>query len=223
MTKLEFEEFFLNDLKGRWPKWDPTPAMLEDWFSILRYHTPDVAKQAIQEHRLGDKSTRWEPQLRDVKKRLWQLSKRAGSDDVLGTTYFAYVRCLEPPAGHPEWQDEEWLSLERFERSRATDKRYVASYAERRAAAVQQEEGGRWCGVVRPDGQMPPGFPTLEKEEARQCVEQHCRNGPNTAARRYLLGASGSMRPVLKTVESVAKREIDKAADELNEDRWEFG
>jgi len=98
----------------------------------------------------------------------------------------AQQRCLEAPAGHPEWEGDEWLVLDRFESSRSSDQAYVSTFAYDRAKTVEELEGGHWCGVVRPDGQVPESYPALLGLEAKQWVEDHVRNGPNTAGRRFL-------------------------------------
>jgi len=76
--------------------------------------------------------------------------------------------------------------LDRFEPSRSSDQAYVSTFASDRAKIAEELEGGRWCGVVRPDGQVPESYPDLMGLEAKQWVEDHARKGPNTAGRRFL-------------------------------------
>ena len=186
MTYNEFTTFVEQEMRTRWPRWDPAEALLEDWYAILRYATPQMAREAIQEHRLSEKAIAFEPKAHEVKKILCRLRKaqRRGSAEAL--CYRPYIRCLEAPAGHPEWEGDEWLVLDRFEPSRSSDQAYVSTFASDRAKTAEELDGGRWCGVVRPDGQVPESYPDLRGPEAKQWVEDHVRNGPDTAGRRFL-------------------------------------
>jgi hypothetical protein len=75
MTRSEFNEFVDAELRGRWPKWEPTPSVLDDWYRLLRYHSLPVATEAVQEHRVSDKANAFEPQINWVAK--W-LREHAG-------------------------------------------------------------------------------------------------------------------------------------------------
>ena len=54
------------------------------------------------------------------------------------------------------------------------------------AKIVGKQEGGKWCGVVWPDGQGPEGHPNLRGREAEAWVVDHILNGPDGPGRRFL-------------------------------------
>jgi hypothetical protein len=114
--------------------------------------------------------------------------------------YTPWVMCLTAPEDHPSWQGREWVRLDRFSTKRCTDKDYVAQYAHDIAAAIQEVHGGQWCGVVRPEGQIPENQPFLQKEEARKWAEAHILDGPEGPGRRFLMSRPGALVPVLKTL-----------------------
>ena len=62
----------------------------------------------------------------------------------------------------------------------------MSNLAGRIAAEVQGREGGRWCGVVRPEGQAPDSYPDLIGREAKRWAGEHIRNGPDGPGRRFL-------------------------------------
>lgn len=127
---------------------------------------------------------------------------------VMPTPWEPYVRCLEAPAGHPSWQGREWLRYDKFQRPRCCDKNYVAQYAHDIAKAIEQVEGGLWCGVIRQEGTRPEWMPVLWRTAAREWVEAHVLDGPQGAARRMLEAGRGkSLTPTLKAVEPVAPRQ----------------
>jgi len=204
MTRIEFNEFVAQELRGRWPKWDPTEAMLGDWWSLLRYHSVDVARSVVQEHRISEKARVFEP-LIGVVARALRNRRRGPVAEIV--RYDPWIRCLEAPADHPDWAGQEWVRLDAFRRSCAADKAYVVQYAGDVAAIVQQREGGRWCGVCRPDGQIPQGQPELHGQEAQDWAIEHIRNGPDGPGRRWLK----SRQPVLM---SAAEAPRPKYADQ---------
>jgi len=66
MTYNEFKVFVAQEMQSRWPRWDPAPALLEDWYAILRYASPLIARQAVQEHRLSERASAFEPKAHEV-------------------------------------------------------------------------------------------------------------------------------------------------------------
>jgi len=193
MTRIEFNQFVADDMKGRWPKWDATDAILEDWWSVLRYHSIDVARSAVQEHRVSDRARVFEPIIGAVV----NILRRRGRGPVAEVERFdPWIRCLEPPAEHPDWAGKEWYRTDGFRRNDNHDKAYVAQVASDIAALVEQREGGRWCGVVRPLNQPPEDQPQLQGRQAREWAEDHVRNGPEGPGRRWLC----DRRPLLKSV-----------------------
>jgi len=186
MTYNEFKAFMAQEMRTRWPRWDPAEALLEDWYAILRYASPQIARQAVQEHRISEKASPYEPNLYEVRKALQRLHRSQKRATANVPCYRPYIRCLDAPTGHPEWEGDEWLVLDRFEPSRSSDFAYVSTFASDRAKIVEEHEGGRWCGVVRPDGQVPQSHPELMGPEAKQWVEDHVRKGPDIARRRFL-------------------------------------
>ena len=91
MTKLEFETFVTHEIQGRWPKWDPSPVVLDDWYAILRPHSVAVAREAILEHRIGEKANQFEPKIQEVRKLLRQWSTHIGQAVEL-VYYDAWIR-----------------------------------------------------------------------------------------------------------------------------------
>lgn len=187
MTKIEFNTFIEREIQGRWTKWQPSEAQLDDWWRILRYHTMDVAKEAIQQHRLDEKSTVFEPKIHAVAKLLRAARKPSGKA-VEKARYEPWVRCIVAPAEYPDWEDQEWLWLEGgFRRSDVADKDYVTRFAQAAAAHITNIEGGRWCGVVRPEGQGSEES-ELTGRAAKQAAMEHALNGPRGAAHEYAKG-----------------------------------
>ena len=106
----------------------------------------------------------------------------------LPTTLYPWIRCLTAPAEHLEWQDQEYLRLDFYCTQYAADQNRVATMAQLAAKAVQDAHGGSWCGVVRPDGQIPDNHPELERGEAKRWAEDHIKNGPESVGKRFLEG-----------------------------------
>lgn len=204
MTKLEFDTFVAEQLQGRWPKWQPTAAMLHDWYAILRYHSLDVATAAVQEHRLSERAVVFEPKINEVAKVL-KRHRHKPATGQLGPLYVPWVRCIEAPQDHPEWQGREWVRLEyRFSGS-ANNRQHVAEAAERTAREIQQDHGGRWCGVVRPDGQVPESSPESGGQAAREWVEGHSSDGPDGPSRRFVPRRHGKYIEAVVAARSIPK------------------
>lgn len=185
MTRNEFNAFVEDQLRARWPKWQPTPALLDDWYSVLRYHSTEVATTAVQDHRLSDKATAFEPKIYEISKLL--AHNRSGSDIAqLGSVWVPWVRCLAGPPEHLDWQGREWVRLEYRFSGQANNRRHVSQAAARSAAEIQATYGGQWCGVARPEGQLPEIQPDLQRTEAREWVERHILDGPDGPGRRFL-------------------------------------
>lgn len=189
MTQMEFETFVSDDLKGRWPKWEPSPAILSDWYDLLRYHSVEGCRQAVRDHKGSATAIAVEPKIHEVRKLLRAAEVRRVAVD-LATPLVPWVRCVEAPADHSEWQDREWVRLEHRMTSCIANHRHVAEAASRAAADIQAKHGGKWCGVVRPDGQLPAGFDRLSDAEARAQVRRDILDGPDGPERRFVLGLS---------------------------------
>lgn len=185
MTQMEFETFVADELQGRWPKWQTTRALLEDWYSVLRYYTVEQCTQAVQEHRLSDAAIAFEPKIQDVRRLLRKVDRKASI--AAGVPLVPWVLCVEAPAAHPEWQGQEWLRIEHRSTACITSQAHVSEAASRAAWDIQRREGGKWSGVVRPEGQLPPDHERLERQEAAAWVRQHILTGPDGPGRRSLL------------------------------------
>jgi hypothetical protein len=209
MTKLEFDTFVSEQLQGRWPKWQPTTAMLHDWYDILRCHSLDVATSVVQEHRLSEMAVVFEPKINEVVKLLARRRHKPNTGQI-GPAWVPWVRCLEAPTDNPNWQGREWLRLEYRSPSCANSRRHVADAAGRSAREIRHVHGGQWCGVVRPDGQSPPEQPELTGKAAREWVEQDTLNGPDGPGRRSVLGRHAQYVPAV--AEAMAMRVDAKPA-----------
>ena len=69
----------------------------------------------------------------------------------------------------------------------ASGKEYAAEYVARAAKNVTANLGGQWCGVVRPEGQIPEEQPEIWGDEAKKWSEAHTLDGPDCPGRRMLL------------------------------------
>jgi hypothetical protein len=190
MNKIEFNTFVQEQLQGRWPKWQATAAMLEDWYDALRCHGVAAAVTAVKSHRLSAAASIFEPKINEVVK-LLPPSRRDSDTQQPGPVYVPWVRCLDAPPDHPKWINFEWLRSEYCFSGLSNRRAHVAQAADRAACDIQMRHGGRWCGVVRPEGQAPPcvaDFDGLPGPEARECVRRHILDGPDGPGRRFLLG-----------------------------------
>lgn len=190
MTRIEFNAFVEDHLKGRWRKWEPTPALLDDWYAILRYHSVEVVVGVIQAHFCSSKASYFEPKIHEVSSLLAQRrrSPTAGQDIPI---YIPWVRCLEAPADHPDWVGREWLRSEYLFSGEANSQRKVGEAATRAARDIQQAHGGKWCGVVRPDGQLPDYHPDLPKHDAREWTQKYVLDGPDGPGKRFVMQNPG--------------------------------
>lgn len=184
MTKLEFLEFMERTIKPRWPKWKPSNPVVDDWFKICRYHTAEAVDEAIHRHVTSDKYSNFEPKINCIV-RLLRARPKGQTQEIV--RYCPWIRCLDAPANHPEWEGQEWVRLDGFRRSDANWKDYVAEHAQSAAEEVQAVEGGRWCGICRVEGQAPEGQPELYRTDARKWAIDHVLNGPDGPGRRLLL------------------------------------
>ena len=126
--------------------------------------------------------------------RVWY--KRRGRESTpIPTGYEAWVRCVESPPEHPEWEDKEWFVLEGFTPSNRSDKRYVTEYARTKAQDYTEQEGGRWTGIVK-EMDNEPYRGELTVVQRREAAEAHILAGPGSPGRRHLLARDEKKSPV---------------------------
>jgi len=122
------------------------------------------------------------------------MKKQSHEGKPLPNAYNPWVRCLVGPDDYSGWQDREWimystgLVTKSFSPLYASRWGYVRDYASNMARAMQARYGGKWCGVVRPEGQLPEDQPELRGRKAKKWAEKHILDGPDCPGRRMLLG-----------------------------------
>jgi hypothetical protein len=103
--------------------------------------------------------------------------------------YEPWVRCLEPPREHPDWEDREWFVGGGLPCPCALRHRWMTRWAEKRADEIQEVYGGRWCGVVRVVNDDPCRVRLTEAQINE--VYDHILNGPEGPGRQWLLRRKG--------------------------------
>jgi hypothetical protein len=186
MQKNEFHQFMESNLGQRWPQWQPNTATMNDWWLVLKDYTVNEAERAVHQHKTSDKAIVSEPKISEVLKFLKERSSRGQEERQ---AYTPWIRCLEAPPEHPDWEDEEWVRIDAGWRPQnCWEKDYVARFAQKVAKQVEVAEGGRWCGVVRLDDDYPdnqPG-PALKGKAAKEWACKHILNGPDGPGKRWL-------------------------------------
>ncbi len=105
-----------------------------------------------------------------------------------------WIRCIEPPTDRPDWQDQEWIRLDYRDSTYACDHDKTAQAANSAAKDTQLKHGGKWCGVVRPDGQIPNNQPHLYSRTAQEWAHKHILDGPDGPGRRWLTTGKKQMK-----------------------------
>lgn len=189
MTRLEFNAFVIDEIQGRWPKWDPTPVVLDDWYGILRNTLVDIASAVISEHFTNGTGNRIEPRIDVVAAMIRKANQRRDVRDI-PEALEPWVRCTDAPSDHPEWEGLEWCRGEFCMSSNSGSREHVATAASMAAASIQSEHGGRWTGVVRTSAQSPLDLP--DGEAGKQAYRRHVLAGPNGPQKRMLESLRGS-------------------------------
>jgi len=158
-------------------------TQVADWVRSLR--PLDLSLAVLVAHELAI-----DPDLpfniKAFRKLAWQRKPKIDRQPPDPPGFDPYIRCLQPPANHPDWQDQERFRSEGFRRADCGRKQYVAEYAEKQAKYAQTIHGGRWCAVVRPIENTPYSGP-LNQTDRAAAAEKHILNGPDGPGKRFLL------------------------------------
>lgn len=130
-----------------------------------------------------------------------QRSKTQDRDFAECAHLTIYVRCVEPPAAHPEWKDKEWLRLDdpamclNHNESCWRDdydklRQRWLNAANRIARKIMANEGGVWVGRVRDASNDPRPDRVLSRVD-REAADKHILNGPDGPGRRFLADLRG--------------------------------
>lgn len=178
MTEQEAIEFVTTEIKTRYRTLNDT--QFGDWVTVAARVDYARARQAVRELSTSPTATL------TVKAFAARLNLGPAWHKPVAPVirYDPYVRCLEAPPAHPDWEDKQWFRTEEFERSNDGDERYVSEYARAIAADIQEREGGRWCGIAIPRGET--AVPRRDPQ-VRLTAEAYILNGPDGPGRRWLL------------------------------------
>ncbi len=179
MDNQDTIRFMRDEVSSLWPKWDMSKAEARIWYGALSPIEYEQAVYRVQQYYAGKGAGRASPNIRDA------LAKPAYSGRPKAPPpLYGYVVCLSAPEAHPTWEGRRWPVNVPFSVFR--DKQSFADYLGGLAAAIQDKEGGRWCGAVaetlEDDG--------LRRETARREAERKIIDGPDTPGRRYLVRAT---------------------------------
>uniref|UniRef100_A0A6M3LIV6 Uncharacterized protein n=1 Tax=viral metagenome TaxID=1070528 RepID=A0A6M3LIV6_9ZZZZ len=185
MTHIQFQNFFAEQIRGRWEKWVPSQATLDDWWDELQHYTEDVALAAIKTHKKSSKAIASEPKINEVMHILYKRKREgSASQPCLSSILHCYIKCIVAPEDHPEWTDMLWPVA-------VTSKHTVSVEAAnlhlgKSVDEVVRSNGGRWGSVVSYEMLMPDDG--LRGSEAAKKAREIVLAGPDMRGRRHLLG-----------------------------------
>lgn len=178
MTELQSIDFVQTEIVPR--TWRLTDANVTDWCrAVKRVPTIEQCRAIV----LGIVD---DPRIERLTLREFQIRSRGAAprhkNNALMESYDGYLRCVEPPASHPEWAGREWVTI--IPGAICTRSREAGEYVSRLAAEIQAREGGRWRGVLAiTSGVSSDG---LCGGAALRAAEEAILGGPDTPGRRFL-------------------------------------
>lgn len=180
MTHAQAVIFVKDEIRPRYKTLNDT--QFADWLRAAGFVELDVAKTIVRDLVLDPSLSL---NIKNFRRSAYDRRTRQEREHVDLPGYDPYLRCLEAPTQHPEWEDQEWFHANAFRRSDCGNRGYVTMFAAAQAEQASGIRGGKWCGVVRPIDARPYAGP-LSQADLRDHAENHILAGPDGPGKRFL-------------------------------------
>lgn len=199
MNEYEARRVVTEEIVPRLPKSvSLSSVQQQDWVKMLARWPVADAVAAIQELGVNGDPIKL-PAVRAIILRRTTRTQR--TTELAESEIFTYLKCLEPPEDHPEWEDQLWVAL--CPAAYRNDRDKIHEWLSKTSEQYALENGGRWCGILSVGKSMlePDG---LEGPQAAKAARERILGGPMCEAKRELLAllamgkgdAPRAMRPL---------------------------